>query len=74
MNNFHGPSTTQGCPWVAETCTAAVKNGHLAILQWARSKGCPWGEWTWVQAAENGHLEVLEWARAHGCPLIGAGF
>ena len=23
------------------TCTEAAKNGHLAVLQWARAQGCP---------------------------------
>ena len=50
------------------TCEMAAKNGHLAVLQWARAKGCPWGWRTCAMAARNGYLEVLQWARAHGCP------
>ena len=32
----------QRCPWGAETCAAAAKNGHLDVLKWARAHGCPW--------------------------------
>jgi len=52
----------------ADTCSFAAKNGHLAVLQWARANGCPWDEDTCAYAAMNGHLAVLEWARANGCP------
>ena len=31
-----------GCPWDAETCEGAAKNGDLATLRWARENGCPW--------------------------------
>ena len=57
-----------GCPWNAETCSAAAKEGHLEVLQWARQNGCPWDKWTCTWAARNGNLEVLQWARQNGCP------
>ena len=52
-------------------CAYAAMGGHLAVLQWARSKGHPWNEWTCFYAAINGHLEMLQWARAHQCPWDG---
>lgn len=35
-----------------------VVNGHLQVLQWARSQDppCPWKEWTCTEAAAHGHL------------------
>ncbi len=42
--------------------------GHLGVLQWARSQGCPWDADTCANAARGGHLEVLQWARMQGCP------
>ena len=56
-----------GCPWDAETCSAAAKGGHLEVLQWARQNGCPWNAWTCWGAAWEGHLEVLQWAHQNGC-------
>jgi hypothetical protein len=56
----------QGYPLYALTCYGAARDGHLAVLQWARANGCPWGECT-CAAARGGHLEVLQWARANGC-------
>ncbi len=48
--------------------TKHAHEGHLNVLQWARSQGCPWDEWTCAYAAQGGHLEVLKWLRAQGCP------
>jgi hypothetical protein len=39
----------------------AAENGHLAVLQWARSQGCPWNKQTNDAAEINGHRAVLEW-------------
>jgi len=54
------------CSWDESTCTAAARNGRLAVLVWARDYGCPWGANTWRAARDNGHVHVLEWAAAHG--------
>ncbi len=57
---------SQGCPWDTQTCANAADEGHLEVLQWARSQGCPWNDWTCADAAraEGGHLEMLQ------CPYI----
>ena len=52
----------------AFTCSFTARNGHLAVLQWARRTGCPWDETTYSWVAKYGHLNVLKWARANGCP------
>jgi len=26
--------------WTSETCTAAARNGHLEMIQWAKFNGC----------------------------------
>ena len=57
-----------GVPRSEWTCEKAAENGHLAVLQWARTQGCPWNRATLSKAAKNGHLAVLQWARAQGCP------
>lgn len=55
-------------------CTAAVRGGHLEVLQWLRMNDCPWDEWyrttnmICTLAAGGGHLKVLQWLRAIGCP------
>ena len=46
----------------------SAQNGHLEVLQWARSNGAPWNEQTCSSAAQNGHEEVLQWARSNGAP------
>jgi hypothetical protein len=43
-------------------------NGHLDILQWARSNECPWNRWTRVNASTYGHYHIENWARDQGCP------
>ena len=45
----------------------SARDGHLAVLKWARAHGYPWDKWTCAYSARNGHLEVLQWARAHKC-------
>ena len=51
-------------------CTAAAAEGHLHILQWARSQTppCPWDERTCLWAASNGRLDVLQWLRSQTPP------
>ena len=29
------------CPWDANTCLAAAKEGHLEVLKWLKKNGCP---------------------------------
>jgi len=70
-----------GCPWISRTCSLAAKDGHLAVLQWARAHDCLWETFeldrlpncsrttgTCERATEGGHLAVLQWARENGCP------
>ena len=47
-----------------------AQNGHLEVLQCARSQGCPWDSDTCYEAAQNGHLEVLQWARSPGIVIL----
>jgi len=49
-------------------CNAAAFKGHLAVVQYLRSRGCPWSKWTALNAADRGHLEFLKWAHQNGCP------
>ena len=50
----------------------AVKNGHLEILKYIRTKLCDnescWDEYTCYHAIINGHLEVLKYLRENRCP------
>ena len=46
----------------------AAAEGHLEVLQWARSEGCDWDRKTCAYAAAGGLQHVLVWARANGCP------
>jgi hypothetical protein len=41
----------------------AAKEGHLAVLRWARDNECPWDFRTCTFAADAGQLEVLQWVR-----------
>ncbi len=54
--------------WNEWTCAKAAENGHIAVLQWARSMGCPWDRWSTTLASFNKHVNVLEWAKENGCP------
>ena len=51
-----------------DTCSRAVSNGHLKLLQWARANQCPWNEDTCSNAAGGDHLQLLQWARENQCP------
>jgi len=57
-----------GLPVEPVDVSGAAKNGHLAVLRWAREQDCPWDEDTCAFAAAGGHLAVLQWAQEHGCP------
>lgn len=59
---------SEKCSWNGRTCSTAALNGHMSILQWARSKGCPWDAQTCAMAARNDHKSILLWARFKGCP------
>lgn len=48
----------QDIPEKRDPCQLAALEGHLSIVEWARSNDCPWGDTT-IKAAEGGHLEVL---------------
>ena len=43
----------EGCEWNAQTCAHAAGNGHMAVLQWARSQRCEWDANTCHNAAIN---------------------
>jgi hypothetical protein len=51
-------------------CTRVAREGHLKILQWARSdkQMFPYDKHTCASAARGGHLNVLKWARSNGAP------
>ncbi len=52
----------------ASRASVLAREGHLEVLQWARSQGYPWSWNVCAAAASGGHLEVLQWARSQGCP------
>ena len=56
--------------WNTKICAYAARNGHLAVLQWARAQDppCDWDARVCRFAAQNGHLAVLQWARAQDPP------
>jgi len=45
-----------------DTCKFADENGHLEVLNWARTNECPWHQETCELTAGSSHLEVLKWA------------
>ena len=53
-----------GCPVTMQTCSYAVRFGHLEILQWLRAVGCPW-DWRdceiWAMASNQ--VDMLAWLR-----------
>ena len=52
------------CDWNSDTCWAAARGGHLAVLQWARAIGYEWDRWTCYAASCGGHLSAMsesEW-------------
>ncbi|QDZ24476.1 hypothetical protein A3770_13p69940 [Chloropicon primus] len=46
----------------------AAAGGHIAMLEWLRSKGCEFDESTCSGAAKGGHLDVLKWLRSQDPP------
>ena len=52
-----------------DICFEAVRNGHLACLQYAHQHGCDMREDVCVEAARNGHLACLQYAHQHGCDM-----
>ncbi|QDZ23263.1 hypothetical protein A3770_10p57810 [Chloropicon primus] len=46
----------------------AAAGGHIAVLEWLRSKGCEFDESTCYFAALGGHLHVLQWLRSQDPP------
>ena len=64
----HSTTITLESHYHENTCSRAAEEGHLEVLQWARSEGCPWDNRTCSEAAGGGRLAVLQWARSQGCP------
>jgi len=51
-----------GCDWDSETCSSAVKGGHLNCLIWAREHGCDWNDNACRDTARRyGHSNILDW-------------
>jgi hypothetical protein len=51
-----------GCPFTADACWYAAKNGHLECLKYLHEEvQVPWNSDTATSAAENGHLHILEY-------------
>ena len=42
------------CGWAITTCDAAVDNGHLHILRWAKDHGCPWD--AFIRTLSNNYM------------------
>ena len=57
-----------GCEVHDGTCAAAAKYGHLACLEYLRSKNIPWNKWVCKDAHENNHIDVLTYAVKNKCP------
>jgi hypothetical protein len=55
------------CPWGADVCYEAARNGNWDMLRWAHDHGCPWDERTCAVAARHG-LDRLRTVREGGCP------
>ena len=60
------PPLVQNCEWDQTTCTAAIFEGQLDALRWARDNGCPWDPDACRFAAGHGHLELLAWCKENG--------
>lgn len=58
-----------GCPCHGMGCYSAGRQGHLAVLKWARENGCPCNSWRCITAVAGDHPSVVEWASDNGCPL-----
>ena len=57
-----------GCEVHDGTCATAAKYGHLACLEYLRSKNIPWNERVCQEAHENNHIDVLTYAVRSKCP------
>ncbi len=57
-----------GCKLPPAVLEAAVTQGHLEMVMWARSAGCDWGKAV-VCATRHGKLEVLKWLAGQGCDI-----
>jgi len=57
-----------GCEVHDGTCAAAAKYGHLACLEYLRSKNKPWNERVCQLAHEENHIDVLTYAVKNKCP------
>jgi len=57
-----------GCEVAARHCAYAATNGHLACLEYLRSKNIPWNSWVCEDAHENNHIDVLTYAVRNKCP------
>jgi len=56
-----------GCVVHTGTCANAA-DGHLACLEYLRSKNCPWDERVCEFAHKNNHIDVLTYAVRNKCP------
>ena len=54
----------------SRVCSEAAENGHLDVLQWARTQDppCAWDVGVCRYAAGDGHLDVIEWLRTQNLP------
>jgi hypothetical protein len=57
-----------GCEVDERACANAAKFGHLACLEYLRSKNCPWDVLVCEVAHENNHIDVLTYAVKNKCP------
>jgi len=57
-----------GCEVHDGTCATAAKYGHLACLEYLRSKNIPWNERVCQEAHDNNHIDVLTYAVRSKCP------
>jgi hypothetical protein len=57
-----------GCEVHEGTCANAAEKGHLACLEYLRSKNIPWGVLVCEVAHENGHTDCLTYAVKNKCP------
>ena len=57
-----------GCEIHDGTSAAAAQYGHLALLEYLRSKNCPWGVRVCELAHEHKHIDVLTYAVRNKCP------
>lgn len=59
-----------GVDWDDRVCWMAAYNGHLDVVQWARSQHppCPWDSWTLKVARQREHPNVVQYCEANNCP------